>query len=72
MYLCHTWIGDLRLGVIKFWDQNIYNFQTFQGHKEAMRTLSIDLLSSAQLYFRHFFFGGGGGRRGTFRAFEAS
>eukprot|EP00931_Biecheleriopsis_adriatica_P075456 TRINITY_DN4930_c0_g1_i1.p1 TRINITY_DN4930_c0_g1~~TRINITY_DN4930_c0_g1_i1.p1 ORF type:complete len:571 (+),score=142.20 TRINITY_DN4930_c0_g1_i1:87-1799(+) len=32
--------GD-QLGMIKFWDQYIYNFQTFQGHKESICDIAI-------------------------------
>ncbi|CAE8600073.1 unnamed protein product, partial [Polarella glacialis] len=32
--------GD-QLGVIKLWDQYIYNFQTFQAHKESICDIAI-------------------------------
>jgi hypothetical protein len=32
--------GD-QLGVIKFWDQFLYNFQTFQAHKDSICDISI-------------------------------
>lgn len=37
----HVLISGDQLGIIKFWDQYIFNFQTIQAHKESICDISV-------------------------------